>query len=237
MALPPKTIESIEQIAEKLERWANNRKRHKMLCNALPGLGCRTSLNEPLRGFGTILLKLKCWRPEAAKEVEKEHIRLLSAAKEIDKKIVDGHRNFFFLASTLQLCANLLVKKLRTVAEMAREDLLLATEKNNRRSKNKPKKSGSINKRFSFRHGQVLFDDHDLNVGAGAALDIIKALVKDFGHVVSFQKLDENSPKREASEKIRTAIGRIRKTIKSAMIPVVIENRKAEGYIMLPLTK
>ena len=66
MALPPKTIESIEQIAEKLERWANNRKRHKMLCNALPGLGCRTSLNEPLRGFGTILLKLKCWRPEAA---------------------------------------------------------------------------------------------------------------------------------------------------------------------------
>lgn len=237
MALPPKTIESIEQIAEKLERWANNRKRHKMLCNALPGLGCRTSLNEPLRGFGTILLKLKCWRPEAAKEVEKEHIRLLLAAKEIDKKIVDGHRNFFFLASTLQLCANLLVKKLRTVAEMAREDLLLATEKNKRRSKNKPKKSRAINKRFSFRHGQVLFDDHDLNVGAGAALDIIKALVKDFGHVVSFQKLDENSPKGEASEKIRTAIGRIRKTIKSAMIPVVIENRKAEGYIMLPLTK
>ncbi len=237
MALPPKTIESIEQIAEKLERWANNRKRHKMLCNALPGLGCRTSLNEPLRGFGTILLKLKCWRPEAAKEVEKEHRMLLSLAKEIDKKIVDGHRNLFFLASTLQLCANLLVKKLRTVAEMAREDLLLATEKNKRRSKNKPKKSRAINKRFSFRHGQVLFDDHDLNVGAGAALDIIKALVKDFGHVVSFQKLDENSPKREASEKIRTAIGRIRKTIKSAMIPVVIENRKAEGYIMLPLTK
>ena len=66
MALPSKTIESMEQIAEKLERWANDKKRHRMLCNALPGLGCRTSLNEPLRGFGTILLKLKCWRPEAA---------------------------------------------------------------------------------------------------------------------------------------------------------------------------
>ncbi len=125
MALPPKTIESIEQIAEKLERWANNRKRHKMLCNALPGLGCRTSLNEPLRGFGTILLKLKCWRPEAAKEVEKEHRKLLSLAKIIDKKIKDGQRDLVFPASALQVSANLLAKKLRTIAEMAREDLPL----------------------------------------------------------------------------------------------------------------
>lgn len=125
MALPSKTIESIEQMAEKLERWANNRKRHKMLCNALPGLGCRTSLNEPLRGFGTILLKLKCWRPEAAKEVEKEHRKLLSLAKIIDKKIKDGQRDLVFPASALQVSANLLAKKLRTIAEMAREDLLL----------------------------------------------------------------------------------------------------------------
>ncbi len=36
MALTSKTIESMEQIAEKLERWANNRKRHKMLCIDTP---------------------------------------------------------------------------------------------------------------------------------------------------------------------------------------------------------
>jgi len=124
MALTSKTIESMEQIAEKLERWANNRKRHRMLCNALPGLGCRTSLNEPLRGFGTILLKIQCWRPDAARSLEKEHKNLLSIAKEIDQKIKNGERDLFFSASASQLSANLLAKKLRTIAEMAREDTL-----------------------------------------------------------------------------------------------------------------
>jgi len=237
MALPPKTIESMEQIAEKLERWANNRKRHKMLCNALPGLGCRTSLNEPLRGFSTVLLKIQCWRPEAAKEVEKEHRRLLSSAKEIDQKIKDGERDLFFSASASQLSANILAKKLRIVAEGAREDLSLEEQKDKRRSKKKIQKSKSIGKRFTFRSGQVLFDGHDLNVGTGATLEILKALVKNFNYVMPFQKLDENSSAKEASEKIRTAIGRLRKTLESAKIPVVIENRKGEGYLMLPSTK
>lgn len=125
MALPSKTIELIEEIAEKLDRWANDKKRHRMLCNSLPNLGCRVSLNEPLRGFGTILLKLKCSRPEAAKDVEKEHRRLLSSAKGIDQKIKNGERGLVFPASALQLSGNLLAKKLRTIAEMAREDLPL----------------------------------------------------------------------------------------------------------------
>jgi hypothetical protein len=108
MALPSKTLESMEPIAEKLESWANDKKRHKMLCYGASGRGCRSSLSEPLRGFGTILLKLKCWRPEAAKEVEKEHRRLLSSAKEIDQKIKNGERDLFFSASASQLTANLL---------------------------------------------------------------------------------------------------------------------------------
>ena len=124
MALPSKTIESMEQIAEKLEKWANNKKRHRMLCSGLAGLGCRSNLSEPLRGFGTILLKLKCWRPEAAKEVEKEHRRLLSLAKIIDKKIKDGQRDLVFPASALQVSANLLAKKLRIIAKTAREEAL-----------------------------------------------------------------------------------------------------------------
>jgi hypothetical protein len=39
----------------------------------------------------------------------------------------------------------------------------------------------------------LLYDGHDLNVGTGAALEIIEALVKNFGHVVPFQNLDKNS--------------------------------------------
>lgn len=201
------------------------------------GRGCRSSLSEPLRGFGTILLKLKCWRPEAAKEVEKEHRRLLSSAKEIDQKIKNGERDLFFSASASQLSANLLAKKLRIVAEGARKDLSLEEQKDKRRSKKKNQKTKSIGKRFTFRSGQVLLDGHDLNVGTGATLEILKALVKNFSYVVPFQKLDENSSAKEASEKIRTAIGRLRKTLESAKIPVVIENHKGEGYLMLPSTK
>jgi len=237
MALPSKTIESMEQIAEKLEKWANDKKRHRMLCYGLAGLGCRSSLSEPLRGFGTTLLKLKCWRPEAAQEVEKGHIRLLSSAKEIDQEIKNGRRGFVFSASAVQVSASLLAKKLRVVAEMAGEDLSVEKQKDKRRLNKKSQESTDIAKSFTFRPGQVLFDGHDLNVGTGAALDITKALIEDFGQVVPFKKLDGNSLEKQASEKIRTAIGRIRKAVESAEIPVVVDNRKGEGYLMRPSIK
>jgi len=237
MALPSKTIESMEQIAEKLEKWANDNKRHRMLCHGLAGLGCRASLSEPLRGFGTILLKLKCWRPEAAEEVEKEHRRLLSSAKGIDQEIKNGRKDLVFSALAPQVSANLLAKKLRTIVEMAREGLSVEKQKDKRRSKKNPQESTDIAERFTFRPGQVLFDARDLNVGTGATLNIIKALVEDFGQVVPFQTLDGSSSQKEASEKIRTAIGRLRKILESAKIPAVIENRKGEGYLMRPSAK
>jgi len=182
-------------------------------------------------------VKLKCWRPEAAQEVEKAHIRLLSSAKEIDQEIKDGQRGLFFSASAVQISANLLAKKLRTIAEMARGDLSVEKQKDKRRLKKTPPKSRPVAKRFTFRQGQVLFDGRDLNVRTGTTLDIIKALVDEFGHVVPFQTLDGNSLQKEASEKIRIAIGRLRKLLKSAKIPAVIENRKGEGYQMRPSTK
>jgi len=258
MALPSKTIELIEQIAERLERWAKSwgkrllkNKPHNLRqfrqsllvefeSSDLPQVAFKmefnSGLNKALEGFGSVLERLYRHMPNMAPIVQKKHKRFVTEAKSTCQ-LPSGDQIWFKKFNNSRDIAIDLAKTLRHIAEMAREDLLLATQKNKRRSKNKPKKSRAINKRFSFRHGQVLFDDHDLNVGAGVALDIIKALVKDFGYVVSFQKLDENSPKREASEKIRTAIRRLRKTIKSAGIPVVIENRKAEGYIMLPLTK
>ena len=91
-----------------------------------------------------------------------------------------------------------------------------------------------IESRFTLRENQVLFDGKDLYIGAGAAVEILIALVNDFGNIVSYKKLDENASPTEASEKTRTAIGRIRKNLKSAEIPVVIDTRKATGYIMLP---
>ncbi len=94
-----------------------------------------------------------------------------------------------------------------------------------------------LENRFTIRRGQVLFDGRDLRIGTGAALEITEALVRNFSHVVPFQTLGENSEQREASEKIRTAIARIKRILKAAKIPVIVENRKAEGYVMLPAVK
>jgi hypothetical protein len=57
--------------------------------------------------------------------------------------------------------------------------------------------------------------------------------------VIPFRTLDFESNEKEASEKIRTAKSRIMKVLESGgrEIPVKIENRRGEGYIMLPLTE
>lgn len=237
MALPSETIELIGRMAERLETWANDKKRHRMLCHGLAGLGCRSSLSEPLRGFGTILLKLKCWRPEVAEVIEKEHSRLLSSAKRIDQEIKNGRRDLVFSASAPQVSANLLARKLRTVAEMAREDSSLAGPKGRRRSTGKSSRPKSIGERFIFRQGQVLFDGRDLDVGTGVALHILQTFATNCGRVVPFHTLDEDSPEKEASERIRTAIRRLRQTLNSGNIPVEIENRKGEGYLLRPSAK
>ncbi len=87
--------------------------------------------------------------------------------------------------------------------------------------------------RFTFAPGQAMFDGRDLGMGTGAALDVLRELVENFGKVVAFKQLDENSSKYEASEKLRTAIGRIRKKLKTQTIPAKIDNRMREGYIIL----
>ena len=91
-----------------------------------------------------------------------------------------------------------------------------------------------IKNRFTLRENQVLFDNEDLDIGAGIAVEILKALVSNFGAIVPYKIFDENGSQTEASEKTRTAIRRLRKTLKSTEVPVLIKTRKATGYVMLP---
>ncbi len=97
--------------------------------------------------------------------------------------------------------------------------------------------SRPINKRFTFRPGQVLFNGKELNIRGEITLEIMKTLVKKFDNVIPFQELDENSKNIEASEKIRAAICRINKKLKSSNIPMVVENRYGVGYKMCSLTR
>ncbi|MHC4159939.1 MAG: helix-turn-helix domain-containing protein [Planctomycetota bacterium] len=179
---------------------------------------CCKFLIGPLLGENPIDTLLESMPVRAAKTLGNKHSNLMSCFDQTGELL-----NQDLLLATIKRYVKDLIKELRSLGQ-----------KNKRSSKKKTKKPKSIKERFTFRPGQVLFDNRDVNIGTGAALEIIETLVKNFGHVVPYGKFDANSSQKEASEKIRTAINRIRKKTKSKKIPVIIDNRKSEGYVMLP---
>ncbi len=92
-------------------------------------------------------------------------------------------------------------------------------------------KTRDINKRFSFEQAQAFFDDKDLRLPAGA-VGILKNLVKSFGRGVSFQKLDNESSNKEASEYLRRQISTLRGVLKKKKIPCKVNLIKGTGYVL-----
>jgi len=230
MRLAPDKIELAQQIADVLEEGINGC--HRLYGSTHTKSDCCKYLIRPLLKKHRIEILLEFLPPHVAMSLREKYSMLMSCFDPTGE-LLDQDLSL----TTVERYVNDLIKELRGIAQGGKQNTTAAKQKDKRSSKKKPNKSGSIAKRFTFRQGQVLFDGHDLNVGTGVALDTAKALIENFGYVVPFQKLDENSLKKEASETIRTAIRRLRKTIKSASIPVVIENRKGEGYLILPSTK
>jgi hypothetical protein len=224
MKLEADKIELAQQIADVLEEGIEAGP-HVFFGSTRTQSDYCKNLIKPLLGKCHIDTLLESLPPRAAKRLEEKNSRLMSCF-DANGELLDQDLSL----TTVNRYATDLIKELRDIAEGGKR-------KDKPRSKEKRNKFGPIDKRFTFGLGQVSFDGRDLNVGTGAAIDIARTLVENFGHVVPFQKLDENSLQREASEKIRTAIRRLRKTIKPARIPVVIENRKAEGYLMLESTR
>jgi len=228
MKLPPDIIELAQQIADALEERINAI--HEMFYHSsyYTKEDCFKHLIEPLLGENQIDTLLESLPPNAAKPLRERYDRLMPCFDTTGKP-----RKRNLLVITVKRYVKDIIKELRDIAQGSKQRTTAAKQKDKRNSKKKPKKTKPIKERFTFRPGQVLFDGNDLDVGTGAALDTAKALIENFDHVVPFQKLDKNSLQKEASEKIRTAIRRLRKTIKSAKIPVKIENRKGDGYVML----
>ncbi len=231
MTLTPDKIELAQQIADALEEGINALS-HVFFGSTYTKSDCCKHLIKPLLEKYDIRTLLESLPPHDAKSLRETYSRLMSCFDATGELLDRG-----LSLTTVNRYASDLIKELRDIAQGGKQNTTAAKQKDKHRSKEKPKKSRPTDRRFTFEPGQVLFDGRDLNVGTGAALDIAKALIENFGHVVPFQELDENSLEREASEKIRTAIRRLRKTTKSARIPVIIENRKAEGYLMLPSTR
>ncbi len=230
MTLTPDKSELAQQLADVLEEQINSV--HRLYGSTFTKSDCCKHLIKPLLEKHQIDTLLKSLPPKDAQSLGEKHSRLMScfgpAGELLNKKLS---------LPTVKRYVNDLIKELRDIAQGSKQSTTATKQKDKRSSKKKPQKSKPIDKRFTFGLGQVLFDGLDLNIGTGAALDITKALIENFGHVVPFQKLDENSPQIEASEKIRTAIGRLRKTIRSEKIPVVIETRKNVGYLILQSTQ
>ena len=223
MTLTPDKIELAQRIADALEEGIGAS--HRLYGSTYKKSDCCKILIKPLLGNNQIDALLEALSSHSGNSLRERYSRLTScfdtAGELLDKNLP---------LTTVQRYVKDLIQELRNVGQGSKR-------KNKRRSKQKRNKSEStpIAERFSSKQSQVLFDSRDLNVGTGAILDIAKALIENFGHVVPFKQLDEYSPEKEASEQVRTAIRRIRKKIESENIPVVIENRKGEGYIMLPL--
>ncbi len=223
MTLTPDKSELAQQIADVLEEKTNSLSR--FFGSTYTKSYCCKHLIEPLLGNNQIDTLLRSLPPHSGNSLRERYSRLMSCFDPTGELL-----NKNLSLATVNRYVNDLIKELRNVGQGGKQ-------KDKRSSKKETKKPKPIKERFTFRPGQVLFDVRDLNVGTGAVIDIAKALVENFGHVVPFKKLDKNSLDKEASEKIRTAIRRFRKTIKSAKIPVVIKNRKNEGYLILQSTQ
>lgn len=231
MKLTPDIIEKVQRIADVLEGRIDALPKVFYCSTRYTKSDCCKHLIEPLYSSKyQIDTLLKSLPSQTAKSLEKSHYRLISCFNQ-SGELIDKDMSL----ATIKRYTKDLIKELRSVGQEGKRNKTTKKQKSKSSSKKAYQNSISIKERFTFRPGQALFDNSDLKIGTGAALEILEILVKDFGYVVPFQKLDKNSLNKGASEKIRTAIGRIRKIIESAKIPVVIENRKNEGYIMLKL--
>ena len=192
MTLAPDKIELAQQIADILEEGIKAGPLAFFGSTHTKSDICK-NLIRPLLEKSHIDTLLGSLPPHGAKSLIEKHYRLMSCF-DANGELLDQSLSL----TTIYRYANGLIKELRDMARGGQQNTTAAKQKDKRRSK---KKSRPIDKLFTFGPGQVLFDGRDLNVGTGAALDIAKALIENFGHVVPVQKLEENSPEREASEK------------------------------------
>lgn len=86
--------------------------------------------------------------------------------------------------------------------------------------------------RFSFAPGQVMFDGKDLRLPAGLCVDVVKALLKDFGRAVMHKYPHDESRPSEASPELRTAVATINDKLRAAKAPCRVLNKRGSGYLL-----
>ena len=85
---------------------------------------------------------------------------------------------------------------------------------------------------FLFESGRVLYQGKDLKLPTGLTIDVFKKLFENIGKALAYQKLDEYGPKSEASGQLKTAISRIRASLKRIKAPYRIITKRGESYLL-----
>jgi len=98
------------------------------------------------------------------------------------------------------------------------------------------KQKRNIKERFTINSGQALFDGKDLHIPTGLACDVLKKLVIQFGVVVKYKELDDNSLDKEASEQLRKVKSVIVKSFEVNKVPCAIESKTRHGYVIIKKT-
>jgi hypothetical protein len=99
------------------------------------------------------------------------------------------------------------------------------------KSKDRQEK-GQIRERFGFVPGQALFDEQDLGLPSGLAIDVLRKLVESWGRPVKHPTLDSDSTGADASDQLRAAVSRIRKELKAKKVPCNIKAKRGMGYVI-----
>lgn len=165
--------------------------------------------------------------------------RIVPESVESTKWYVDRHRILFWV------CERDLSSELLSYieADLKAEGLIPESIDNSTKpqvrtvqAENDFKQKRDIKKRFTVNSGQAQFDGKDLRIPTGLACDVLEKLVNQFGDVVKYKDLDDNSLDKEASEQLRKVKRVIVKSFEVNKVPCAVKSKARHGYVITKKT-
>jgi hypothetical protein len=97
-----------------------------------------------------------------------------------------------------------------------------------------PEVKDKVDDGFKCLNGQAFYNGIDLKLPVGQVIEILEKLIQKISKTVLFSEL-ESSSVNDASDQLRTNIGKIRKAFERNKIPFSVESKKTYGYVLTPL--
>jgi hypothetical protein len=200
------------------------------------------TLNVPLGLFDTLIDRCFIEAPSLIARLKEIYGEVLTEARHLIAQLdmtapMDLTSWFRFTDSNIPFAA----RRLRRMAALLRlnpdppdepeEEASAETQVGGTAPPEKPVKE--LKNRFTFKAGQALFAGKDLGLEASQfARDVLKKLVKGAGKVVSYPTLDKDSAAKEASERLRTAVVAIRRSLRRKKTGCEIVTTRGTGYCL-----